>query len=117
MDFPVMAENPVKDLQGQIPSPPLPFNFLKESNPLNIMKEGAYLVLLAKLGEKFLAVMTEWGVADIMPQGNGLNEVLIQPQQASYGTTDFRNELDVQYPVGDVVVLDQIEDLGFIYVT
>jgi len=45
-----MAENPVKDLEGQIPTPPFPFNLLKKSDTLDIVEERADLVLLAKLG-------------------------------------------------------------------
>jgi hypothetical protein len=49
-----------------------------------------------------------------MAQGNGLDQVLIQPQKTADSSADFGNQLDMQNPMGDVIVFDQIKNLGLV---
>jgi hypothetical protein len=71
----------------------------------------------AKLGQEPLPIVTERRMTDVVPQSDRLNQVLVQPEEAAYGSGHFRDQLDMEHPVGDVVVLDQVKDLSFIDVS
>ena len=58
--------------------------------------------------------MAEGAVPDIVAQSNGLDEVLVQRQQAAACSRDLGDKLDVEPAVGDVIILDQVEHLGFV---
>ena len=60
--------------------------------------------------------MSEWSVADVMPQGDSFDEVFVKSQETADIACDFGKKLDMQNSVGDVVVINQVEDLGFVYV-
>jgi len=77
VQFPVVAEDPVEDLETQVPAPSLTFDILEKPDTLHAVKIPPYVLLLTQLGEKFLTVMAEGCVADIMTQGDGFNEVLV----------------------------------------
>jgi hypothetical protein len=64
--------------------------------------------------EDALAVVAEGRVADIVPQGDGLQQVLVQTQKLADGPGDLGEELDVQHPVADLFVADEIKNLGFV---
>ena len=49
--------------------------------------------------------MSERGMPDIMPQRNGFDEILVQPQKTPDGPCDFRNQLNMQHPVGNMIVV------------
>ena len=53
-------------------------------------------------------------VSDVMPEGNCFDEILIEPQRTSDGAGDFRNKLDVDDPVGDMIIIDKVKDLCLI---
>jgi hypothetical protein len=74
----------------------------------------AQAVFQRKLGEKPLPVVPEGAVPDIVAQGDGLNKVFVQGKQAAAGSGDLGNELDVQNAVGDVVILNQVKNLGLV---
>jgi hypothetical protein len=69
---------------------------------------------LAELGENAFAVVTEGGVADVVPQGDSLEEILVQTKIPADGPGDLGEELDVQDPVTDMLVFDEVKDLGFV---
>ena len=56
--------------------------------------------------EDAFPVVAERGVADIVAQGDGLQQVLVQPQKLADGAGDLGKELDVQHPVADVFMVD-----------
>ena len=53
-------------------------------------------------------------MTDIVAQAHRLDQVFVEKQVASYGSCYPGDKLDMQYPVGDVIVSDQAEYLGFI---
>ena len=114
MHFPIMAENAVKGLQGQIPSPSLAFEPLERPHRLNIVLEPRQAMFETERGEKMLSGMAEGRVTDIMTEGDGLDQVLVEVEKTADGAGDSRNQLDVKDPVGDVIVADQAEYLRFI---
>jgi hypothetical protein len=61
--------------------------------------------------------MTEWRVADIVPQGNGLDKVFVQPQETANGPGNLGDQLHMQDPVGYVVIVDQVKHLGFVNIS
>ena len=56
-------------------------------------------------------------MADVVPQGDGLQEVLVQPEKLADGAGDLGQELDVQHPVADLLVADEVKNLGFVDVS
>jgi hypothetical protein len=80
----VVAENPVQGLQGQIPSPASSFKKFEKKDTLDIVLEGRQTGLQAKCGQFLLAVMSKRRVAYIMAEGDGLDQILIQPQKPAY---------------------------------
>ena len=56
-------------------------------------------------------------MADIVAQGDGLQQVFVQPQKLADGAGDLGKELHVQHPVADVFMVDEIEDLGLVDIT
>jgi hypothetical protein len=61
-----------------------------------------------------LSVVPEGCVADVMAEGNGLDEVLVQPEKATNVAGNLGKELDVEHAMGDVIVVDEVEDLGLV---
>jgi hypothetical protein len=55
-------------------------------------------------------------VANIMTQACRLNKILVQPQVPAQGPGHPGDQLDVEDPVGQVVVLYQGKDLGLVNV-
>jgi hypothetical protein len=112
--FTIMAEDAVQCLQGQIPPFSLPLNPIQELNALKIVVEKTDPVLPAEIGEHSFSVMPERGVSDIVSQGNRFNKIFIQPQESPDGPGDFGDQLNMKHPMGNMIVLDQIEYLCFI---
>jgi hypothetical protein len=56
-------------------------------------------------------------MTDVMPKRDCLNEILIQTQASSDSSRDFRYDLDMNDPVGDVVVFDKVKDLRLVDVS
>jgi len=52
-------------------------------------------VFLAELLEMLLSIVTEWRMAYVMPQGDGLNQILIESKQTSDTSSDFGHHLNV----------------------
>jgi hypothetical protein len=70
--------------------------------------------LLTQFGQIAFALMAEWRVADIVAQGDRLDEVFVEPEKTPDGTGNLGNQLHMQHPVGNMVVGNQVKNLGFI---
>ena len=112
-----MAEDPIKHLQGKVATAPLFLNFLQKSYTLNVMKKTTYTMGLTQFGKETFPIMTEWRMADIMAQSNGLRQIFIESQKAGDGPGNFADQLHMQHPMGDMIILDKIENLGFVDVS
>ena len=93
---------------------PLLFQPVEEPHALDAVEKGADAVGLAEAREDALAVVAEGRVADVVAQGDGLQEVLVQAEKLADGPGDLGQELDVQHPVADMFVADEVKDLGFV---
>ena len=114
VDLAVMAEDAVQGLEAQIPPPALAFQTVKETDRLDIVLKGGKSVLPAEAGEIDLAAVAEGGVADIVAEGDGLDQVLVEPEKTADGAGNPGHQLHMEDPVGDMVVVDQTEDLGLV---
>ena len=110
----VVAEDPVERLEAEVPALALALHRVEEAHALDVVVELADPVLDAQLREEPLAVVAEGGVADVVPEGDRLDQVLVQAQEAADRAADLGDQLHVQHPVGDVVVADEVEDLGLV---
>ncbi len=68
----------------------------------------------AQAGQKSLPVMPEWCMTDIMPDCNGLDQILVQPQVAPDCPGDLGDQLYVQHSMRDMVVSDKVKNLCFV---
>jgi hypothetical protein len=112
-----VAENAVQDLEGEVESPPPLFQAIEKADTLDAMEKRTDAVSLADAREDALAVVAERRVANIMAQGDSLQEVLVQAQKLADGASDLRQELDVQHPMADMFVVDEVKDLGLVDAT
>ena len=69
---------------------------------------------MGQFGQEALSVMPKGGMPDVMAQAGRFDEVFIQTQIPSYGSGHPWDQLDMNDPVGQVVIVDQGKDLGFI---
>jgi hypothetical protein len=74
-------------------------------------------VPLAECREAGFAKVAVGDMANIMPESNRFNQILVQPQASPDSPGNFRHELDVDDPVGYVVVFDKVEDLCLVNVS
>jgi hypothetical protein len=81
------------------------------------MKKFLNTMVFAQIGKDSLPIVPERRVSDIMSEGNGFNQVFIQSEKATNGPGNFGDQLDMQNPVGNMIILDKIKDLGFINIT
>jgi hypothetical protein len=107
-----VAEDAVEHLHGQV----LIFNTVKELHALDIVKKSAYTVFFAECREAGLAKVAVRDMSDVMPESNCFNEIFVQPQAAPDRPGDLRDELDMNHPVGDVIIFDKVKDLSLVYV-
>ena len=114
MAFPVMTEDTVQGLQGEIPAFPLSFQAVKKSYRLDIMLERRQSVPHTEVGEECFPVMAERRVADVMAKSDCLDQILVQIKKTADGSGDTGDKLNMQNPVGDMVVGHQAEDLGLV---
>src|SRR5208283_1754256 len=106
----VMAEDPVKHLHGQV----LILDPVKGPYALYVMEKFPEVVFFAEIREAGFAEVSVRDVTDIVPERDRLNQVLVEPQAPADSTCDLRDELDMDHPVGDVIVLHKIKNLGLV---
>ena len=61
--------------------------------------------------------MAKGRVADIVSKRNRFNQILIEIQKPPDGSRNFGNKLYVEDPMRNMIIFDQIKDLGFINVS
>jgi len=116
MQLTIVAEDAVKGLQAEIPAPALAFELIEKADRLDIVLKGWEAMFVTESGQEIFAIVTKRGVADVMAQGDGLNEILVEMEETADGSCNTRDQLNMQNPMGDVVIGDQAEDLGFVYI-
>jgi hypothetical protein len=116
MKLAIVTEDAVQGLQAEIPAPALALQLIEKADRLDIVLKGRQAMFFTECGQEMFAIVTKGGVADIMTQGNGLNEILIEMEEAADGPGNSGDQLHMQDPMGDVVIGDQAEDLGLVYV-
>ena len=109
-----MAENAVQDLKGEIQPPTAFFHPIQEPDALDAVEKRPDIVLLTESGEDPFAVMAEGGVTDVVAEGDGFDEILVEAQVTADGAGNLGKELDVENPVANVFVFYEIKDLGFV---
>jgi hypothetical protein len=112
--FTVMAQNTVKRFETQVPPRAIPFDALQKLDALDIVQKMTDAVCDAQFGKIAFPLVPEWGMADVVSKRDGFDEVLVQAKKSSDGSGNSGNELHMEHPVGDVVVFDEIEYLGFV---
>jgi hypothetical protein len=105
-----MAEDTVQYLHGQV----LVLDAVKKPDTLHVVEKFPDPVFFAEIREAGLTEMPVRDVTDIMPERDCLDEILVEAQASAYRTGNLRDELDMDNPVGDVIVLDQVKDLCFV---
>jgi len=112
--FPIMAQDAVQYLQGQIEPPAVFLHPVQELHPLEVVQKCPDTVGLTDGRKNPLPVMPEGGMPDVVAQGDGLDEVFIQPQILADGPADLGKQLHVQHPVADMLMIDEVKNLGLV---
>ncbi|NIS15875.1 MAG: hypothetical protein GWN96_06505, partial [candidate division Zixibacteria bacterium] len=73
VDLTIMAKNTVQYLNGQVPAATFPLDAVEKPYTLNIMLEATDAMALADSREIAFTVVPEWGVPNVMAQGNSLD--------------------------------------------
>ena len=66
------------------------------------------------LGENAFALMTKRRMTYIMAERDRLDQILVEPEKATDSSSNTRDDLNMQNPVSDMIVVNQRENLGFI---
>ena len=69
-----------------------------------------------KFRKKLFAIMAKGCVTNIMPKGDRLDEILVEPEKAPNRSGYFGDELNMEYPVSNMIILYEVENLRFINV-
>ena len=72
----LVVQHPVPYLPGQVQPLPILFQNFHNTDALHIMPEPIF----AKGIEHMLPCMSKWSMPQIMPKGNSLHQILIQPE-------------------------------------
>ena len=78
------------------------------------MEELPDPVPLTECRQAGLAEVAIGDVPDIMPECDRLDQILVEAEGSPDRPGDPRDQLDMDHPVGDMVVLHEIEDLGLV---
>ena len=113
LDFAVVTGDAHQSLQAQIQGEHL----IQHPNGVDVVIKVPTGVVVVQFVQKHLAGVGKGGMADIVTQGDGLNQIQIQIQRAADGSGDTGHQLNVQASSGHVIVLHQREDLSLIGVT
>jgi len=102
--------DPVPYFKREIQSLPLPLQQIHDPQALLGVRES----MGGDLIEDLLPCMAEGGVSQVMGQGNGLGEVLIEPQGLGDGPGDLGDFQGVGQPGAIVIAGGGEEDLGLV---
>ena len=89
MDLTIMAKDAVQHLEWKIPAASFPLYSVEEADAQHIVLETADAMVLADVWKVTFTVMSEWGVADVMPQGDSFDEVFVKFQETADIACDF----------------------------
>ena len=105
-----VGDDAVAHLPRKVQPPPLLFQHVHHPQALPVMGKAAG----AQLIQRALARMAEGGVPQVVPQGDGLGQVLVQAQGAGDSAGDLRHLQRVGQPGAVVVALRREKDLGLL---
>ena len=117
MNLSIVTQDAVEDLKGEVPASALSLDVFQKTDSLDIMEKMPETCRLAKLGKEPFSIVTKRRVTEVMPQGDGLNQVLVESEETADGPRDFGDQLYMKHPVGDMVIFDQVENLCFVNVS
>ena len=81
---------------------------------MDVVIKTASAAVLIQLAEIPLSRVAEGRMPQVVPQGDGLDQLQIQPQDGADIPGDPGDQLYVQRPAGDVVVVIKREHLGLV---
>ncbi len=108
---PGVVEDAVADAHGEVEPRPVPFDLLHDAEALLVVQERPAVPLAKDLVQRLLARVTEGRVPQIVPHGDGLDEVLVQVERPAHGAGEARDLKGVRQPRAVVVALGRDEDL------
>jgi len=114
MGLAIVADNAVEYLQSEIEAPTAFFDPVQRVKALQIVMKGPDSVFLTEFGKRPFPGMTEGTVTDIVPQSDGLDQILVETKGPTDRSTDFGKQLDMDDPPGDIVVFQKGKHLCLI---
>ena len=99
-----------KGLQGQIQGEYL----IQHPGGMDIVGKIPAGMLVVQIVQEHLAAVGKGCMADVMTQGDGLDQIQVQVQGAADGPGDPGHQLHMEAAAGDVIIFDQGEYLGLV---
>ena len=87
---------------------------LEQPHAVDVVVEVAPRARMVELGQVVLALVTKRRVPEVVPDGDGLDEVEVEAESGSDGAPDPAHHLQVERAAGNVVVADEAEDLRLV---
>jgi hypothetical protein len=78
------------------------------------MEKMSNTITLGQFGEDFFTIMPKRGMPEIMAKGDSLDEIFVEPKKAPNSSCNLRDKLDVENSVGNMIILNEIENLGLV---
>ena len=111
-DLTVVTADAREGLQSQIQGEDL----IQHPDGVDIVAEMPASVPVVQIVQEHFTRMGEGGVADVVTQGDCLDQIQVQIQRASDGTGDAADQLHMETASCDIVIFHQGENLGLVAV-
>ena len=108
LELAVVADDAVERLEREVAAT----KDVEHTDALHVMEEPPARALVVDVVEEALPRVPEGRMADVVTEGDGLDEVEVEPERATDVPSHPRHELHVQATTSEVVVCPKREDLG-----
>ncbi len=109
-----MADDAVANCSVQVEPVPVALEDVDHPQGVLVVAEAAAEPLAQTAVERLFTHMAEGGMAEVVTQADGLDQILIQGQCAGHGAGDLRDLQRVREPGAVVVAAGGDEDLRFV---
>ena len=115
--LPRVIADTVSHLVGEVETAPIALEHLHHTHALLVVQKPAAVLVAQDVVEGVLPRMTERRMAEVVPHGDGLDQILIQPHRPCDRPTDRGHLKRVGEARAVVVTLRRDKDLGLVLET
>ena len=81
------------------------------------MEKGTQAIGLGNFGEESFTVMAERAMSNVVSKGNCFNKIFVESEKSPHRPGYLGDQLNVEDSMSNMIILDEIEDLGLINVS